>query len=116
MHFSPAIIAFFIASMAPTTSAGLSAEDMEEAVGDGCINTIKFHSSFKTDTGDTCSTCYFCNGSRLSSLFNPIIQNACVECDAADSSCNSLEVVIDFENLWLMDFIAVSASTMGSEK
>ena len=37
MYFSAAIIAFFTASMASTTSEGLSVEDVNEAVGDGIV-------------------------------------------------------------------------------
>ena len=116
MYFSPAIISFFTASMASATSALASAEAIQEAIGDGCVNTLQFQSTFKTDAGDTCSTCNFCEGSLLSSLFNPKIKNVCIECGTADNSCNALEVVTDFENTWLMDFIALSSSNMGSEK
>ena len=98
MWFPVAIIAFFIASMVPTTSAGLSAEDMNEDIGGSCVNTIKFHSSFKTDAVDTCSTCEFCKGSLLSSLFDLQVENAHAECGVVDNFYNSLEVVTDFKN------------------
>jgi len=115
MYYSAAIVAFFITSMAPTTSAGLSAEAIKDVIGDGCVNNIKYNSSFKTDTGDTCSTCTFCDGSDLSSLFDPTVENACVDCGVADNDCNTLEIVTEFENPWPMNFITLTSSTMNAD-
>ena len=116
MKFSKITLAFFIASTAITTSTGLSAESIKEVVGDGCSNAIKFQSFFTTDSGDTCSTCSFCDGSHLSSLFDPKVENICIDCGAADNSCNNLEVVTNFERPWLMKFMTLTSSSMGSEK
>jgi len=115
MHYSAAIVALFAASMAPITSAGLTPEDIKEVVADGCVNNIKFSSSFKTNTGEACSTCTFFDGSLLSSFFDPKVENVCVDCGVADNSCTNLEIVAEFENSWLMNFIMLTSSAMPSD-
>ena len=67
------MLGFFI-STANTTSKGLSTEGIQNVVGDGCSNSFNFRSSFITDNGSTCDTCIFCDGSHLSSLFDPKIE------------------------------------------
>ena len=116
MKFSGNTLALFVISAATTTSKGSTTEDIKEAVGNGCKNSFNFRSFFITDNGSTCDTCVFCNGSRLQYLFDPKIKNLCIDCGTADNDCKSLVVVTDFGNPWLMEFMALTSSAMGSEK
>ena len=116
MKFSKHALAFFVISTATTTSEGLSAEDIKKTVGAGCSNTVTFQSFFTKDAGDACSSCFFCNDSHLSSLFDPTVENTCINCGTAENNCKSLVVVTDFVTPWSMDFMTLTPSTMGSEK
>ena len=116
MHYSASILAFFFASMAPTSVSALSSEGIEEAVGTGCVNSVKFHSSFSSDTGNTCSECTFCDGSRLNSLLDPKVESVCIDCGAANNTCKSIEIMTEFENPWTMDFVTLTSSTKTSDE
>ena len=116
MKISKHALDFFVISTATTTSEGLSAEDVEKTVGAGYSKTVTFQSFFTTDEDDTCISCFFCNGSHLSVLLDPKVENTCIDCGTAENSCKNLQVVTDFATPWMMNFMTLTSSTMGSEK
>merc|ERR1712232_714332 len=87
----------------------------EEVVGDGCSNNINFTSSFHTDSGASCSTCAFCEGFHLSSIFDPKVESMCIDCTTADNECVSLKVTTAFDKAWIMKFIRLASSGLGFE-
>ena len=115
MKFSRNALAFFGLSTATTTSKGSSAEDIKKAVGDGCSNTVAFQSFFATESGDTCSSCFFCNGSTLRDMFIPSLARTCVSCANEDSACNRLSIVTSFQEVWKMQFNIIHSSDMESK-
>jgi len=116
MYYSASILAFFLASMAPTSLSALSSEGIKEAVGTGCVNSVKFHSSFLSDTGNICSECAFCDGSRLNSLLDPKVESVCIDCGAAENNCKSIEILTEFENPWMMNFVTLTSSAKSSDE
>jgi len=112
MHYSAAIATLFTASMAPITLASLSAEDIKEAVGNGCRNHIDFKGRFRTEDGSSCGSCALCKGSAVSSLFVPQAKDTCIQCTKAEESCAVFEVIASFENAWIMKHATLTPSAL----
>lgn len=93
-------------------SSQTSTQTFEGAVGDGCENSINFHSSFSRDIGDAVASCQFCKGSHLSSLFNPKIDSTCIDFSSGKDACDSLTVITSFQKSWVMEFISFTSSSM----
>jgi len=112
MHYSAAIATLFAASMAPITLASLSAEAIEEAVGDGCRNHIEFKGRFRTEDGSPCGSCALCEGSTVNALFVPQAKDTCIQCTKAEDTCSVFEVIASFENAWTMKYATLTSSAL----
>jgi len=112
MHYSTAIATLFAASMAPITLASLSAEAIEEAVGDGCRNHIEFKGRFRTEDGSPCGSCALCEGSTVNALFVPQAKDTCIQCTKAEDTCSVFEVIASFENAWAMKYATLTSSAL----
>jgi len=103
---------YCVGDTTPTPVPTLSVAD---AAGDGCQNHVKFSSNFVSSSGEVCDTCSFCDGSRLSAVFDPDSQGACIDCAGTDNSCVEIQIMTTFDNEWAMEFISLSSSHAGSE-
>merc|ERR1712194_519179 len=86
------------------------ADEIKRKVGDGCANSFSFISAFFTDAGSTCSTCSFCPGSALTSLFDPNTSATCVECETSENDCKEFKVFTTFDKAWRMSFFHLLTS------
>jgi len=108
---------FIISSLLATTSIMAAfPDDVATTIGQGCQNTMEFNISFLTASGDACSTCNFCDGSRESDLFDSKMKNVCVDCETSDSDCDTLEVLTTFDKAWMTKYFHVVSSEMESDK
>jgi len=108
---------FIISSLLATTSIMAAfPDDVATTIGQGCQNTMEFNISFLTASGDACSTCNFCDGSRESDLFDSKMKNVCVDCETSDSDCDTLEVLTTFDKAWMTEYFHVVSSEMKSDK
>jgi len=100
----------------PTLSPTTFIEGIEGIAKGGCKNRIDFSSAFfASDSGAACDTCTFCDESTTNSVFNPHIENVCMDCSKADDACNTLQVVTKFDSSWLMNVLSLTSSGMGVE-
>lgn len=98
----------------PTSSPTTFIERVEAVVGDGCKNGIDFVTSFTTET-EACDKVTFCDGSTSNSIFNPNVENVCIDFTKADEECTNFNVVTTFDNAWRMSFLSLTSSGMGAE-
>jgi len=113
MKFSTALKILLTSGSLKTTTAS-SASTIEDAVKDGCKNSIDFESQFVTDAGDKCSTCHFCSGQKLSDVFDPK-KDICIDCNSSDNVCNTLQIITKFEKAFVMEFVSITSSNMESK-
>ena len=53
---------------------------VEEVVKESCKMRINLDILFTKDDSSGCDTCKFCEGSSKKALYNPNIENVCIEC------------------------------------
>lgn len=88
-----------------------SKEALHEIIKDECHNRIVFSQMFTTENGTPCTTCSFCEESKYSTIFNPMVADTCVDCGSAENTCNRIQYVTSFESEWIMTFIELLSST-----
>jgi len=87
---------------------------IQGAYGDGCRNSVDFTSSFVTESGEACTSCQFCGGSKLRDIFYPKKESMCIDCQTSDNKCNGFQAMTNFQQAWEMKFVSIRSSSMDS--
>jgi len=95
----------------PTSKPTTFSEGIEAAVGDGCKNGIDFVTSYTTDSGVACDKVTFCNGSTSNTIFDPNVENVCIDFTKADEECTNFQVLTTFDNSWRMNALSLTSSS-----
>jgi len=91
-------------------------EDWNTIINDGCSNEMHFASNFETESGEVCTTCETCEGSRIEHLFDPAKKSFCIDCGSAANECNTFRLVTTFSKSWIMNFLQIMSSDKSADE
>lgn len=92
------------------TSLDLSKESVEQVATGKCKTHINFDVAFTKADGSKCESCGFCEGSKVSSLYDPKAESTCIACASPEDECTTVSYTTDFDVEWTMPFFELLTS------
>ena len=81
-----------------TKTVDWSKEALDKVAKEEYKNRVSFSILFTTDDGTPCPSCLHCEDSNFSTIFDPLVTDACIDCESADNGCNRIKHATTFES------------------